>query len=85
MNIGEYVRSRRLKGNLTLRQLSDLSGLSPTLIFNLETGKSDPKLGSIEKVAIAFGQSVPLFLGRFYSRQRRTSSKAKKNGEALTS
>jgi transcriptional regulator with XRE-family HTH domain len=66
--IGEYVRSRRLKSGLSLRLLSSLSGLTPTQLFNIEAGTSDPRFGAIEKLAKAFEESVPKFLQGFYSR-----------------
>jgi transcriptional regulator with XRE-family HTH domain len=40
---GAYVRFRRLKTGFTFRQLSRLTGLSATLLFNIESGKRDPK------------------------------------------
>jgi transcriptional regulator with XRE-family HTH domain len=59
-----------MKAGFTFRQLSKLSGLSATLLFNLESGNHDPKLSSIENLASAFGESVTKFLRGFYSRQR---------------
>ena len=70
ISVGQYVRSRRERAGLTIRGLSDLSGLSTTLIFNIEAGMTDPKLGYVEKLAKAFKESPMTFLGEYYSAQR---------------
>jgi transcriptional regulator with XRE-family HTH domain len=67
-NIGKYVRSRRVEAGLTLRQLSSCTGLTSTLLYNVECGISDPKFTTLEKLANGFGESLPKFLRRFYQR-----------------
>jgi Predicted transcriptional regulator with C-terminal CBS domains len=66
LSFGRYVRSRRTKAGLTLRELSLLSGLTSTLIFNLEAGV-DPRLNSLERLARAFKESPEQFLRKYYS------------------
>jgi transcriptional regulator with XRE-family HTH domain len=51
-----------------LREIAIRSGLSTTVLFNIERGISEPKLSSIEKLARGFGESVKRFLGKYYSR-----------------
>jgi transcriptional regulator with XRE-family HTH domain len=71
MRIGQYVRSRRRKAGLTLRELSRRTGVTATRIFNLEAGKSDPTFSAVEKIAEGFGQSLIAFLRGFYSQRER--------------
>ena len=68
-NIGAYVRARRLKAGLTLRGLCSLTGVSTSMLCDMECGRRDPKLSVIEKIAVGLGESVPKFLSRFYSRK----------------
>jgi len=67
MGIGKYVRSRRLKAGISFRELSRRSGLTSTTIFNIESGKSEPKFSAVERLAQAFGQSTVAFLRGYYS------------------
>ncbi len=68
--IGEYVRYRRIKAQMTIRELAQRAGMTSTLLFNIESEKSEPKLGSVEKIARGFGESEISFLGKFYARRR---------------
>lgn len=70
-NIGEYIRFRRLKDGMTIRELAGLARMTSTLLFNIESGKNDPKLNSVEKIARGFGESEISFLRRFYSQRKR--------------
>ena len=65
--IGEYLRSRRIEAGLTFRELSVLSGMSTTLLFNIESAKTEPKLRHIEQLASAFGESPAKLLRKYYS------------------
>ena len=65
---GRYIRSRRVNAGLTFRELSALSGLTPTLTFSIEKGLTEPRLTTIEKLARGFGESALEFLGQYYSR-----------------
>ncbi|MDT8068256.1 MAG: helix-turn-helix transcriptional regulator [Terriglobia bacterium] len=69
-NIGEYIRFRRIKEGMTIRELAGLAGMTSTLLFNIESGKNDPKLKSVEKIAMGFGEPEMKFLGRFYGQRR---------------
>lgn len=39
VHIGEQIRARRLRGNLTVRELADHAGLAPRTVQNLERGR----------------------------------------------
>lgn len=65
--IGEYLRSRRIKAGLTFRYLSLRSGISTTLLYNIESGKTEPKLRHIEQLSKALGESPIKLLRKYYS------------------
>lgn len=56
--LGERLRSLRAAKGLTLRQLSDLSGLSVSMLSQIESGSADPSLGSLRKLAQVFEASI---------------------------
>lgn len=56
--LGERLKSLRAAKGLTLRQLSDLSGLSVSMLSQIESGSADPSLGSLRKLAQVFEASI---------------------------
>lgn len=56
--LGERLKSLRTGKGLTLRQLSDLSGLSVSMLSQIESGSADPSLGSLRKLAEVFEASI---------------------------
>lgn len=52
-DIGARLRSRRLKRDLTLQDLSELTGISPSTISRLESGKRAPNLELVVPIARA--------------------------------
>lgn len=50
MNRAKLVYYRKIRG-LTQQELADKSGFSRNSIMNWETGKRNPKIGDIEKIA----------------------------------
>ncbi|MEO8425138.1 MAG: XRE family transcriptional regulator, partial [Actinomycetota bacterium] len=61
--LGESVRRVRATRGLSLRALSDRTGLSPSLLSQVERGLSDPSLSSLRRVAQALNVSVADLLG----------------------
>jgi putative transcriptional regulator len=55
---GERIRRLRKKRGWKLVELSVETGLGRVFLSNLENGKHEPKLGTIKKLANAFGMSV---------------------------
>lgn len=53
MPIGKNILQRCKELNLTLKDLSSLSKVPNTTLHNIVSGKSEPKVGSIKKIAIA--------------------------------
>jgi transcriptional regulator with XRE-family HTH domain len=55
---GERVRKLRKKRNWKLVELSVETGLGRVFLSNLENGKHEPKLGTVKKLADAFGLTI---------------------------
>jgi transcriptional regulator with XRE-family HTH domain len=57
-DIGSSIRKERLKHQLTLEQLSKSTGLSKSLLSQVERNLTQPSITSIKKIARYFGISV---------------------------
>ena len=55
---GERVRKLRKKRDWKLVELSVETGLGRVFLSNLENGKHEPKLGTLKKLANAFGLTI---------------------------
>jgi transcriptional regulator with XRE-family HTH domain len=55
MSLGDEVRKQRHAQKLTLENLSERSGLTPHYLSTLETGKRDPSVSTLLKLAKALG------------------------------
>lgn len=63
---GDYLKE--LRGNRSLREVSNISGISHTYIRNLELGKkTDPSKDTLRKLANSYGVSYIDLLNRVYS------------------
>ena len=54
------IREFRKRRNLTIKELSSLSGMSISYISQVERGEIDPSLSSLRKIAAVF--QVPLYM-----------------------
>lgn len=52
---GQILKEARKAQRLTQMDLSDLSGVSPSVIYKLESGRMDIAVGSLQAVADALG------------------------------
>jgi len=59
---GERVRKLRKQRGWMLVELSVETGLGRVFLSNLENGKHEPKLGTIKKLAKAFGLTASRLL-----------------------
>jgi transcriptional regulator with XRE-family HTH domain len=59
MGISDRIRQQREAKGWSLRTLAKLSAISPSLVSQIETGKIDPSLSTLRKIALAL--DVPLF------------------------
>jgi transcriptional regulator with XRE-family HTH domain len=55
---GERVRKLRKQRDWMLVELSVETGLGRVFLSNLENGKHEPKLGTVKKLANAFGLTI---------------------------
>ena len=58
--IPAFLRRQRNQRRLTLENLSAKVGMSPQHLSEIESGKRDPRLSSIERMAEATGMTVPV-------------------------
>jgi transcriptional regulator with XRE-family HTH domain len=58
--IGDTIKDLRHSQGLTLRKLSDMSGVNETSICHWETGHSEPRWSYAEAVLNAMGYSVKI-------------------------
>ena len=56
--IPAFLRRQRNQRRLTLEMLSAKVGMSPQHLSEIESGKRDPRLSSIERMADAMGMTV---------------------------
>lgn len=61
MTLGERIRNIREEKGLSLRKLSEIAGISASLLSQIETNKVDPSLSTLHKIAQGLG-IPPLFL-----------------------
>lgn len=59
--IGTRIRSRRHEASLTLKQLANRTGLSVSLISQIELGKSAASMSTMYKLAAALGVKMTYF------------------------
>jgi DNA-binding transcriptional MerR regulator/quercetin dioxygenase-like cupin family protein len=62
-HIGERIARQRKRKRVSLRELAELTGLSPSYISSLERSLSKPSVASLQKLAAALGTNVPTLLG----------------------
>ena len=60
--ISNKIKELRIKMNLNLSESSEKIGISPTLLFYLESGRNKPTLETIKKICIAYKVSADWLL-----------------------
>jgi transcriptional regulator with XRE-family HTH domain len=60
--LGRRVKMERLAKNMTLKQVADSSGMSPTHISEIERGRTSPTVGALLRIAHALGKSATYFV-----------------------
>ena len=55
MTVGDRIKEARLKANMTQAELAKKLNTSYVVISQYENNKRNPKLGTIEKIAVALG------------------------------
>lgn len=62
MNVGEKIKSARLKKNLTQKQLGELCGMADSAIRRYELGGANPKIETLRRIASALDISLEEFM-----------------------
>lgn len=57
-NFGEMIKTQRLEKGLSLRKVSDLTGISAAALSRWESGKRVPSIESFNKVMTALGAEL---------------------------
>ena len=60
-NVGNRLKSLRKENNLTLKELSQESGVSTTQISEIERGLTSPTIMTLMKIISALGQETSMF------------------------
>lgn len=60
-SIGEKIRMLRKEKKLSQRDLADLCGISNTYISDMETGRTNPSLKTLQKLRMALEVNIKEF------------------------
>jgi len=58
IKIGKIIKKRRLELNLELKDLQDYSGVNYASISDIENGKANPTIKTLEKLLDALGMQI---------------------------
>lgn len=61
MKVGKIIKKYRLQKNLTQKELAQKSGVAEITIRKMETEDSNPKLETLEKIAISLDIPITFF------------------------
>ncbi|MBN2564987.1 MAG: helix-turn-helix domain-containing protein [Candidatus Eisenbacteria bacterium] len=60
--VGQRLKETRKALEMTLKDVADASGMSPTHISEIERGKTSPTVGALRKIAVALGKDTAFFV-----------------------
>lgn len=60
-NIGKKLKTLRNKKGYTLKELSDLSGLSVSFISDVENGRRNPSIENLQKLCVSLSVKINYF------------------------
>jgi transcriptional regulator with XRE-family HTH domain len=58
VKIGKIIKRRRIELNLELKDLQDYSGVNYASISDIENGKANPTIKTLEKLLDALGMQI---------------------------
>lgn len=64
LDLGEFIREQRRIGELSLRKLSEMAGISNPYLSQIERGLHQPSVRVLRAIAGALGLSVETLLAR---------------------
>lgn len=59
--IAAHLRGLRVEGNFSYRQLASRAGLSPSLVYQIEHGRTSPSLATVSRLATALRTPLESF------------------------
>jgi transcriptional regulator with XRE-family HTH domain len=62
-NLGSTIRSARLRRDMTQEELALETGLARKTIYQVEHGQTDPRLGTLRRIADAIGVEIADLVG----------------------
>ena len=65
-DVGEVIREKRRRSGLTLREVSKITGLSPSYISAIERSLAHPSLSILSRLAAVFDTNVLALMGDSY-------------------
>lgn len=60
--VGKRLKEVRKERDMTLKQVAEASGMSPTHISEIERGKTSPTVGALRRIAGALGKDTAYFV-----------------------
>jgi len=57
-SVGPRIRNLRLQRRLTLKEIADKAGITPSALSQIERDHSNPTLGSLKAIATALGTTI---------------------------
>lgn len=60
--VGKRLKEVRKSKEMTLKEVAQASGMSPTHISEIERGKTSPTVGALRKIATALGKDTAYFV-----------------------
>lgn len=66
IDVGNRIRTQRKRRKLSLNQLADMTGIAASNLSSIELNKSSPTLGTLAKIADAFGMKISAFVEEIY-------------------
>jgi transcriptional regulator with XRE-family HTH domain len=60
--VGQRLKAVRKEMEMTLKEVAEASGMSPTHISEIERGKTSPTVGALRKIASALGKDTAYFV-----------------------
>ncbi|KEH93255.1 MULTISPECIES: helix-turn-helix domain-containing protein [Clostridium] len=74
LNIGKKLKKLRNNNGYTLKQLSEICGLSISFISDIENNRRNPSIENLNKLADALDVSVNIFLDNTESKKEKIDS-----------
>jgi len=65
--VGARIRAARESASLSQQELSRRSGIAQESLSRIETGRRDPRLGTLRRLAKGLGLSLDQFMERLYA------------------